>query len=178
MDDQPPVSHREIIETLMSSRIHWREMKRRFTAIDDLVTSIVSTPLFQHTYTQFASPLLESMIYDARSGAGLIANNLLSPAETTVFVEMGLVYHLNLGMALAARRLRFRLNTIPPHLFIAHARLEAFATVLAMIGKDLKDPRPIFQEIIERLPVSDEEKMSILNASMANLYNNTPISLH
>lgn len=173
MDNPTLASTQDLVSALTSQRLYWRDLNRRHSNLDELVRTIVSTPMFRHTYSQAVTPMLEAMLFDVRGGTGMLVNNIFTIEESRVFQEMGLTYHLNLGLALTARKLRARLGSIPSDQFVRTARLEAFSTILYVVGDDLARPYPVLQELVERLSIDPQERMALLQSALANLSNTT-----
>lgn len=163
---------RDLHAALVPTGTYWRELSSRFQDLDQTVLQIVSTPLFQHTYgTAYGSPTKEEMLLDARSATSLLANNVFSFTEIQVFGELGLVSHMSHGLALAARHLRARASTIPPQQFVQTVRMRAFTYILKLIGEDLANPRPTLEKVVRGLDINEAERMSLLQASLANVIN-------
>jgi hypothetical protein len=170
MENQPPATANDLITALNPTRISWRHICRRSAGWEDVASELVSTPLFLHTYVHMTQVIdLPTMTLDVKSGTGLIANNIFTIEEIEEFTTRGLAYYLNAGMVLAARHLRTRQNTIPVETFVHVARTIAFSFILRLIGNDLTDPIPIFEMIVETLPIPDDQKMSLFHAAVANI---------
>jgi hypothetical protein len=130
---------------------------------------ILETPLFQHTYLHtLQNPNQSDMIYDVRSGTGLLANNLFSLEEIRIFEKFQLSYYVNIGVVFAARHLRSRFSMIPVNTFVDSARTIAFTHIFKVIGDDLLDPRPTLEKLIESFDLPPEQKLSLFHAAMAN----------
>jgi len=169
----------DLLAALTPTRVYWRTLQRRIEDLDETVNMIVSTPFFQHTYGSVHGVTPEEMIMDVRSATGLLASNIFSPVEIQAFVDLGLIQYMNHGLALAARHLRARAPTIPDQVFVQTVRLRAFSFILKLVGEDLKEPRPVLQDLVDRLQVTDGERMSLLHAAIANVINQSnKIVLH
>ena len=163
------ISAQDLIAALEPTRIYWRNMSRRFEELDEMVSMILETPLFQHTYVHtLQNPNPTDMIYDVRSGTGLLANNLFSLEEIRIFEKFQLSHYVNVGVVFAARHLRTRFTTIPASTFVESARTIAFTHIFKVIGDDLIDPRPVLEKLIESFDLPPEQKLSLFQAAMAN----------
>lgn len=169
----------DLLSALMPTRNYWRSMAERFNDLDGSVEAIVQQPMFQHVYGSVHGADLTGMLEDVRSGAALLASRLFHTSELEVFIEMGLTSHLNNGLALAARYLRPRAATIPTEVFVSTARMKSFTFILKLVGEDLKVPRPVLQALVERLELDQASQMSLLQATLANVVNqSSKIVLH
>lgn len=160
----------DMLAALTPTRGYWRTLQKRVDGdLNEVLEAIIQTPLFQHTYGAAYGMQLEDMIEDVKSATGLIVGHIFSANELMVFSGMGLLTYMNHGLALAARRLRDRQGSIPPDAFVEHARITAFTYILKLMGEDLKDPAPTLQAVIEQLEISPPQRLSLLQASMANV---------
>lgn len=170
----------DMLAALTPTRLYWRNLQRQVDGdLDELLANIVNTPLFQHTYGSVRGLDLDEMIEDAKSATGMIIGNIFSANELMLFTGMGMLSYMNHGLALAARRLRDQQNSIPTQAFVPHARMTAFTFILKLMGEDLKNPAPTLHEIIEQLEISPPERLSLLQATMANVMTQSrAITLH
>jgi hypothetical protein len=168
----------DLLAALTPTSLYWRTLQSRIEDLDRTVTLIATEPLFQHTYGSVHGRDLREMLLDIRSATSLMAANIFTRNEIETFCDLGYVFYLNHGLALAARHLRPRAPTIPDTIFVQTARMRAFSFILKLLGEDLKEPRPVLQDLVGRLDLDEQEKMSLLHAAMVNCANQSSKIVH
>ncbi len=169
----------ELIAALSPSRIYWRALSRRMDGLDELVHLMAQSPMFQYTYGSIHGLDTFNVINDLRAATSLMAMSVFSENEIAYFHRRDLLGYVNHGLALAARYLRPRVSNIPVESLLDTIRSTVFSFILKLIGEDLKDPRPVLQEVVSHLDLSDSARMAVLQAALANVKNqSSKITVH
>lgn len=169
---------RDLLAALMPNQSYWQNLQSQVEDLDRTLSMYANQPMVQHTYGSVHGRNWREMVIDLRSAAGLLNANVFTSAEVDAFIELGMAEYVNPGLALAARYLRPRAPTIPDQILVQTVRTTAFSFVLRLIGEDLKEPRPVLQNLITRFEMEEREKMSLLQAALINCANQSKKIVH
>lgn len=159
-----------LIAALSPTRGYWRTLQSASGGgLDMLVQAIAQSPMFQYTYGLVHELDEKDIILDLRAATSLMASRVLRDDEIAYFHTHNLMGYVNHGLALAARDLRPRIQNVPDSSVVGVVRSTAFTFILKLIGEDLKEPTPVLQDVVKHLHISDASRMSLIQASLANV---------
>lgn len=159
----------DLVQALTPSRIYWKQLSARYEHLDELVSAIACTPLFQHSYFTLYGKRLEEMLQDIRSATGLLVCNLLTQKELQAFSDRRVVHYINHGLALAVPHLRKRLDSIDQSRFVEVIRMTCFSFIFKQIAEDLSDPRPLLTDLVKELEIEPSQQMSLIASVVSNI---------
>lgn len=162
------ISPTAIQKALQLTSDYWTELSTRHQWLDATLEKFYQHPLFQHTYTDVASYSGKELTYDLRSALALVVSGLFRVEELKAFQDLNFIHHLHHGIILAVRALRERVSYVAEEELAVATRATVFTYAFKVLGEEMRDPRPSFQYLLDRLELSPEQKTDLYQRSILN----------